>query len=153
MIFPASCYQPGVKWDADWSALNSAQEVRSRPLRRIFHHYLKWEEVKAGMWRDITAEERRAILTRAIEFTGNAILYGSFMLRVIVEWPISAEQNLSDVMQNRKAWVGHAAACLAIQSPEYVTREAWGYLSQKQQDDANDQAENAIQVWRKDFRK
>lgn len=63
----------------------------------------------------------------------------------------SDEHHLTDVGSNRKAWLGHAAACLAIQAPEDITRQAWGYLSQKQQDDANLQAEMTIKVWETKF--
>ena len=87
------------------------------------------------------------MLSKAIEFTGNAPLYGSYMQRITTEWPLSCEQNLTDLSVNRKAWIGHAAACLAIDCPEYVTRMAWAYLTPEQQRDANIQAQNAIDEW------
>ena len=61
------------------------------------------------MWRDLSAKEQRELLPIAIEFTGNAKLYGQWMLKVSELWPISTEHNLSDTGQNRKAWIGHAA--------------------------------------------
>lgn len=102
------------------------------------------------MWRTVSGDERIDFLRKAIEFTGDAELYGSFMLRVIAEWPISCEQNLTDTSQNRKAWIGHAATCLAIDCPEDITRQAWSQLSQKQQDDANAKAQEAIEKWEKE---
>lgn len=83
----------------------------------------------------------------AVEFTGDASLYGSFMLRVISEWRYSCEHHLTDEGMNRKAWVGHAATALAIGCPEYLTRAAWGKLSPRQQNEANAQAQNAIDTW------
>lgn len=97
------------------------------------------------MWS--TAKKKNSLLKQAISFTGNSKLYGSFMKRVISEWPITCEHHLTDLNSNRKAWIGHAAACLALQCPEDITRQAWGYLSQSQQDDANLEAENAIEAW------
>jgi hypothetical protein len=97
------------------------------------------------MWRRVSEEQ--SYLERAIAFTGDAKLYGSYMQRVIAEWPLSCEQNLTDPSINRKAWIGHAAACLAIESPEYITRMAWAYLSNEQQRDANKQADDAICLW------
>lgn len=91
------------------------------------------------------------MLYNAIEFTGNAPLYGSFMRRVVREWPVSCEQNMTDIGINRKAWVGHAAACLAINSPEYVTRMAWAHLTNEQQRAANRQAQDAIDEWEATF--
>ena len=113
-------------------------------MTRIWHHYLKWEEVEAGMWRNCAKGEHDSFLQKAIEFTGNAELYGKWMLEVLNQWPISCEHNLTEVTQNRQAWIGHAAACIAINCPEYVVREAWGQLSQEQQDKANRKADLAI---------
>jgi hypothetical protein len=118
-------------------------------MKRIYHHYLQWEEFHAGMWRKESKQLEEILFNRAVEFTGDAKLYGSFMLKVLDAWPISCEHNLTDTGMNRKAWIGHAACCLAIKCPEHVTRRAWGYLSQEQQDDANEMARLAIKEWEK----
>jgi hypothetical protein len=116
-------------------------------LDRIYHHYSKWEEVPAGMWRLVTGAEHDDLLAKAIKFTGDASLYGSWMLIALDRWPFSCEQNLSCPSMNRQAWIGHAATCLAINCPEAITREAWRFLSVKQQDDANAKADEAILEW------
>lgn len=114
---------------------------------KIYHHYELWEDYKAGMYNSIHGKAKNIMLNKAIIFTGNANLYGEYMLKVIKSWPISCEQNLTDSSLNKKAWIGHAAACMAIGSPEDITRMAWGCLSFKQQDDANEQADKFIKVW------
>jgi hypothetical protein len=86
-------------------------------------------------------------MERAVEFTGNASLYGSYMFRVIAEWPISCENALTDYFLNRKAWLGHAAVALALQIPEDITRAAWAKLNHEQQLLANQEASRAIQTW------
>jgi hypothetical protein len=116
-------------------------------MKKIWHPYTAWEDWQNGMWRIAKPGTRTRLLRKAIEFTGNAKLYGSFMRRVIHEWPIACEHHLTDQNINRKAWIGHAATCLAIQCPEDITRQAWGYLSKQQQDDANLEAELAIEEW------
>jgi hypothetical protein len=116
-------------------------------MRQKYHHYKEWEDYKAGMWRKVPASEEARFLDEAIRFTGEAVEYGAAMLRVAKEWPIACEHNLTDTSQNRRAWIGHAAACIAINCPEYLTRQAWGYLSQKQQDEANAAADKAIAWW------
>lgn len=120
---------------------------RKQAMRRIWHPYTSWEEVPAGMWRRVSGAERQELLQKAICFTGDATLYGAAMLRVLQEWPISCEHNLSDEAQNRRAWIGHAACCLAIGCPEDVTREAWAYLTEDQRDQANRKATEAIVAW------
>jgi hypothetical protein len=118
-------------------------------MKQVFHHYMKWEEHHAGMWQSVSKEKADELLPKAIEFTGDHELYGSFMLKILKEWPISCEQNLTDNSINRRAWIGHAACCLAIGCPEHITRQAWHYLTQTQQDKANAQADYAISLWEK----
>lgn len=117
----------------------------SKILTRIYHPYWDWEEVDANMWGSVS--DKAKFLELAIEFTGDHKLYGRFMMRVANEWKISCEHNLSNITQNRKAWIGHAAVALAIGCPEDITRKAWGYLSQEQQDLANGVAQRAIEHW------
>jgi len=99
------------------------------------------------MWRNVHGREREMFLKRAIEFTGNAELYGSYMMRIIDEWPLSCEHNLSCTEMNRQAWIGHAACCLATNCPEDITRLAWHYLDLAQQIEANAMADKAIAKW------
>jgi len=114
-------------------------------MKRIYHPYYNWEEIKAGMWD--TCSNQEEMLKKAIEFTGNHALYGSYMLRVVNEWPISCENSLTAETINRKAWLGHAACAMAIRCPENITRLAWGYLTEEQRILANKQAEEKIKIW------
>lgn len=116
-------------------------------MKRIWHPYNRWEDWKAGMWRKVNPEEEDGFVVKAIQFTGDAELYGSFMFRVTREWPFSCEHNFTERSMNRRAWVGHAAACMAIECPEYLTRRAWWMLKQEQRDAADVQATAAIMAW------
>lgn len=112
---------------------------------RIYHPYWVWEEVEFNMWGKVKNKEE--LLKKAIEFTGNAELYGKYMMQVAKEWTNSCEHNLTNKEQNRKAWIGHAACALAFRCPEGIVREAWGYLTEEQQVAANQAAQNAIEWW------
>lgn len=116
-----------------------------KKFKRVYHPYNKWEELRFNMWGAVS--NKKDFLSKAIEFTGNHVLYGSFMFRVIKEWPISCENALTDYNINRKAWIGHAACALAIQCPEDITRQAWKELSYEQQYLANAEASRAISSW------
>ena len=116
-------------------------------MNRVYIPYYLWEEYHQGMWRNTFGKERETLLEKAIEFTGNAELYGSFMIKVINKWQYSCLHNLSCIDMNRQAWIGHAATCIAINAPEDITRQAWHYLSQQQQDKANAKADYAIKLW------
>ena len=114
-------------------------------LERVYHPWEKWEEVGSNMWGAV--KDKKSWLNKAIEFTSDHKLYGSFMLRVIREWPYSCENALTDYTINRKAWLGHAACAFAHEIPEYIVREAWGHLTDEQRVLANKEAERAIQLW------
>jgi hypothetical protein len=122
-------------------------------MKQVFYHYTKWEEYKQGMWRVVEGKQREGFLKKAIEFTGNAKLYGSYMLKVVEQWPISCEQNLTCNNINQQAWIGHAACCIAIDCPEDIVREAWSYLTEKQQIEANKEADKAILLWKDKYKK
>lgn len=111
-------------------------------MKRVYHHCGKWEETP--MWQKIPDDQRSEMVAKAKEFTGNAELYGEWMMKALDVWPISCEQNLSHKSTNRQAWIGHAACFLAIESPEDVTREAWWMLTDTQQNEANAKADLAI---------
>lgn len=113
-------------------------------IKRIYHHYDKWEEHKFGMWRHVEPEEERKYLDWAIGFTANTDLYGHWMMMVIKEWPYSCEHNLSNKSINRQAWIGHAACALAKKCPEYIVRLAWWQLTEEQRTEANKRADVAI---------
>lgn len=115
------------------------------PDWEIWHPYTSWEEMQHNMWGAV--KDRKSWLQRAIDFTGDHKLYGSWMRRVAAEWPMSCEQNLTKRDTNRKAWIGHAAVAMAIQCPEDIVREAWGYLTKEQQDLANAEAQSTIDEW------
>lgn len=116
-------------------------------IKRIFHPYTDWEETYSNMWGAV--KNRESYLKVAIDFTGDHKIYGSHMKNVIKEWKHSCEHNLTNTTQNRRAWIGHAACALAFGCPEDITREAWSYLSQQQQDLANEAADIAISLWEK----
>jgi hypothetical protein len=120
-------------------------------LKRVYHPYWDWEEIDHNMWGSVG--DRRAATQKAIKFTGDHVLYGRFMLRVVNEWPVSCENALTDYAINRKAWVGHAACALALGIPEDITRLAWGKLTDEQRLLANKKAERAIQQWEHDYSK
>jgi hypothetical protein len=123
--------------------------MEKKKFKRVYHPYWEWEEVPHNMWG--TVENKKEWVQRAIEFTGNHNLYGSYMMRVIQEWPISCENALTDSSLNRRAWVGHAAVALALQCPEDIVREAWKHLSYEQQLLANKEADGAIAAWEQSY--
>lgn len=101
-----------------------------------------WDEVK----------NRDQWLRKAVKFTGNHRLYGKYMRRVVKKWPVSCENALTDSVINKRAWVGHAAAALAIGCPEDIVRSAWSRLTEKQRFLANQEADKAIALWESGYK-
>jgi len=120
------------------------------PLPRVYHRVDQWEEMKFNMWGTVT--DRGRFLAMAIDFTGDHRLYGSFMVRVAKEWPISCENALT-CPSGRRAWIGHAATAMAIQCPEDIVRTAWGMLTHEQRFLANKEASRAIAIWEDGYSK
>jgi hypothetical protein len=112
---------------------------------RKYHPFWEWEDI--GMWRNVSGSEREQFLRNAEVFTGNHEQYGAAMIRVIDEFPIASAHNLTDLNQNRRAWIGHAACYLALDCTEDIVREAWGLLTEQQRKDANAAADRAIAEW------
>lgn len=120
-------------------------------FNRVYHPIDKWEEMTTNMW--VPCDGPGGMLAKAIEFTGQHRLYGSYMKRVTLEWPISCENSLTDYRINRKAWLGHAACALAINCPEKITRQAWAHLTDEQRRLANGEAERYIREWEESYAK
>ena len=116
-------------------------------MQKIWHPYWDWEDFQQGMWRRLTKSEEKPALELAVEFTGDADLYGSWMMRVVQDYPIACQHNLTDPSLNRQAWVGHAACCMAHKLPEYIVRKAWAMLSNAQRQRANLKADEAVSEW------
>ena len=111
----------------------------------IWHPWWLLEEVSHNMWGDVS--HRKTWLQIAIAFTGNADLYGEWMMKVVDLWPRSCEHALTKA-GDKRAWIGHAAVALAIGCPEDIVREAWAHLTEDQQTKANAKATQAIEYWR-----
>lgn len=119
----------------------------------MYHPYHVWEDFVNGMWRKVDKKEEMVFLKESIEFTSDSTLYGLYMIWVIKVWPFGCEHNLSCISMNRQAWIGQSAVCMAIGSPEYITRLAWHQLTKDQQDKANVKADEAIKIWEENYAK
>ena len=110
----------------------------------IWHPYWLLEEVESNMWG--STSHRKTWVEIAKAFTGNHELYGEWMGKVVAVWKHSCEHNLTK-SGDKRPWIGHAAVAMALKCPEDIVREAWGLLTQEQQDAANAKATEAIKLW------
>ena len=114
---------------------------------RVYIPFWFWEDFQNGMWRKLKKENEPEMLKKAIEFTGDHIRYGKAMRTVILAWPETMLNSLTNVSINRRAFLGHCACTYAFNCPEYITRMAWRELTDRQRELADRQAQNTIDWW------
>jgi hypothetical protein len=113
---------------------------------QVFHPYTVWEDWQAGMWQNpvnVTDE-----MEQAAHILGTPAVFLAAARAMLAEWGNAAEQNLTDMGQNRRSWVGQATCCHLAGVGEQATRLAWWTLTVAEQFDANQVADLAIAEWR-----
>ncbi len=120
---------------------------RRSSIKQVFIPYWEWEDWINGMWGKGTGMQ----LQQAIEFTGDHVRYGEAMGEVIIAWPRTMINSLTNKSINRRAFLGHCAVCFKLGIPESVTREAWGLLTEQQRFDADAIAEKHIKHWEYEY--
>lgn len=115
-------------------------------MRQRFHHYSLWEDWHAGMYRREPINRSRVaaagtILADVPGFRDTANL-------VIAEWRYATEHNLSDLSQNRRAWLGQASTAYRVGASQAETCIAWNtHLTDDERYAANRVADLVIDVW------
>jgi hypothetical protein len=116
-------------------------------MRRIYHHFERWEDWRDGLYRLSVDSNADEILTdRAARLLADPDSL-SAMMHAVEEYKCSAEVNLSNKRRNRQAWLGQAACCFVCGAPESLTKSAWHRLSPAEQDAANAVADKVIAMW------
>lgn len=118
-----------------------------RKINQVWVPYWFWEDWHNGMWNKIEKEQESEMLQKSIEFTGNWVLYGAAMIKVVELWPLTMLNNLTNPSINKRAFLGHCACCMEIGCPEYITRMAWKQLTDRQRFDADEIAQIVIDEW------
>ncbi len=122
-------------------------------MKRIYKPYWEWEDYINGMWRKVDKEQETTMLQDAINFTSNHIEYGNAMREVSKIWTSTMLNSLTNTSINRKAFIGHCAVQYKLNIPEYITRMAWKYLTNKQRILADLEAEKTIKQFIKNHDK
>ncbi len=121
-------------------------------MKQYYTPWWEWEDYINGMWRKVEQEQEAEFLELAINFTGDWVKYGVAMGEVIELWPQTMLNSLSNKSLNRRAFLGHCAVQYKINCPEYITRQAWGLLTNEQRFNADAIAEKHIKHWEYEFK-
>jgi len=115
---------------------------------RVYRPYWQWEDWNAGLYKapwDLTAE-----VIAARELLSSPQRLENAMRAVVDAWPLAAEHQLSNMEQNRRAWLGWAACKHAAGATAVATRAAWPQLTDDERDIANACAFRVIRDWEED---
>lgn len=115
-------------------------------MKRVYHHHERWEDYKAGQYALSYGPQAEGELQSARLLADEARLYES-MSAVTREWPNATEHNLTNVEQNRRAWLGQAACCFTLGVPDFIVKSGWHTLPSTIQDRANAVADQVIREW------
>jgi hypothetical protein len=116
-------------------------------MKRIYHPYWLWEDYKAGFYDNVSGEEKKKLLLKAVEMFNSKELTKLNMLRVVVEWKYSCEHNLTNESLNKIAYIGQGACCLYSKIPSTITMEAWSLLTEEVKNRSNELALFTIKQW------
>lgn len=120
-------------------------------MKQEYVRYELWEDFINGMWRKVDKIEEKKYLEEAIYFTGDHMKYGIAMKSVVVAWPNTMINSLTNNSINKRAFVGHCACCYEFSCPEYITRAAWRELTNEQRYKADLVAQQTIDKWLFDY--
>lgn len=112
-------------------------------MQQFFAPYWKWEDFIHGMYKTSIHNESEHI-QNSIELLSDKDRFYESAKKMISEWVVSAKVNLTDISQNRRAWIGQATCCYLFGTPEHLVRMAWNSISEQKQKEANYIAERII---------
>lgn len=115
---------------------------------RVYRPYWEWEDHEDGMYGipfDLGGE-----LEAARGLLAAPTRLETAMQIVVDAWPNSAEHHLTNLEENRRAWLGQAACRLSARATALATRAAWGQLTEPEQRRANHCADRVINEWSAD---
>lgn len=98
----------------------------------------------AGMYRIKDIQNQEEKINFGVLLLSDSVQFLKSMNDVLVNWPIASAVNLTNIQQNRRAWLGAAACMYTHGVEEVITRISWGILSDYQKNTANTIADQVI---------
>lgn len=120
-----------------------------KKMNRIYHTWEMWECFRAGFFdtssknKSLTDDDCRK---QYADFLKNSFAFQTSAIRVITEWPVSTEHNLTNENMNRLAWIGQAAACIECGLPSKYCG-GFNLLSNSDRAIANNVALGVLNAW------
>ena len=96
---------------------------------------------------DIPCMKDEVKINNCINLLSSPSIFYDTLKKILIEWTISCDENLSNISCNRQAWLGQAACCYLHKAEETITREAWSKLNDKKRLEANNIADKIIKEY------
>lgn len=113
----------------------------------IYHHYMEWEDWRAGMWE--APQDMEPSMAQAARILSDPNLFRTAARVMLADWINAAEHNITTApAANTYSWVGQATCMHHARVPESATRLAWWTLTPTEQATANGVAAEVIAEWR-----
>lgn len=93
-----------------------------------------WEDWRAGLYQTLHTIEH---VNDSATLLCDPDAFYETALEMVREWPHSSVHNLVHMWSGRNAWLGQASCCYAHGAPGGATREAWGQMTNTEQNAAN----------------
>ena len=117
-------------------------------MKRIYHNHNKWEEVKYGMYKAYSNEDKPFLLKKVVLFFNNEMLVKKYMKFVVDNFKFSCEHIFTNPSMNHIAWLGQSSIAVWGGVPEEITREGWSLLNEETQNRANEIVIFEIERWK-----
>lgn len=117
-------------------------------MKRIFHTWDRWECFRCGFFDENPPDglTHGTAVESYQSFLRDIPRFKSALRRVLSEWPISCEHNLTNENMNRIAWLGQAAACISMRLPSRY-RSGYNLLFDNEKVAADGAALDALNEW------
>ena len=118
-------------------------------MKRIYHHYSKWEDYKNGMYETSTPDNEDELILLGISLLTDSDAFYNVCIKILEKRNNSTDVNLGKVNYKRKEWFGQAACSYAHGVTELTTRKCWAELTDNERDEANRVAKIIIDKYEK----
>lgn len=116
-------------------------------MNRVFTNHKEWEDANSGLYDFPSSVDDALTVLLSAELLANEGKFFNQAMQMIDSWTVAAATNLSNRARNRQAWIGQATCCYAFGAKEHQVKDAWHTLTKKQQEQANNTADEVIAIW------
>lgn len=121
-------------------------------MKRIYKKHTEWECYNNGMYSTPSCDDLELINNSIEMFKSDEWFYNT-SLKVMNEWKVSTDVNLSNTSHNRQSWIGQSACCFLFGATEITSRKTWALLDTETQRKANLVADKIIRIYERGNKK